>query len=99
TGDSPTSVAAGDLDADGDTDLVTGYSDKVGVLLGNGAGSFSAAGSYAAGWYPAAVALGDFTGDGKVDVATANSYWNDLSVLAGRGDGTLAPPVHFAVGS
>ena len=43
--------------------------------------------------------LGDFTGDGKVDVATASSYSNDLSVLPGRGDGTLSPWLNFPVGS
>jgi hypothetical protein len=102
TGGYSRSVAAADLDADGDIDLVTGNmaSDKVGVLLGNGAGSFSAAVKYAAGWYSAAVALGDFTGDGHVDVAAANYYqFSNLSVLPGRGDGTFSPWMNFAVGS
>jgi hypothetical protein len=92
-------VAAGDLDADGDLDLVTGSigSDKVGVSLNNGAGGFGAVGHYSAGGNPAAVALGDFTGDGKLDVAAGNEY-NTLSVLPGRGDGMLSLWINFGVG-
>jgi hypothetical protein len=94
-GDLAVSVAAGDLDADGDTDLVTGneYGNTVRVLLGDGSGNFSAGRNYAAGGYPAALVLGDFTGDGKVDVATT------YSVLRGGGDGTLAPWLTFATNS
>jgi FG-GAP-like repeat len=65
TGDDSVSVTAGDLNADGDTDLVTANfnGDNVNVLLGDGAGSFSAARNYATGRSPAAVGLGDFSGD------------------------------------
>ena len=44
----------------------------VGVLLGNGDGTFSAARSYpAGGWFASAVALGDVNRDGKLDVVVA----------------------------
>jgi hypothetical protein len=107
TGESSFSVAAGDLDADGDIDLVTTNLDgkNVGVLLGNGFGSFTSGGNYPTSGSFASVVLGDFTGDGKVDVATTNVfsvsgiYTYHLSVLYGRGDGTLSPAVNFAVGS
>jgi hypothetical protein len=90
------SVAAADLDADGDTDLVTaGYGGNNSVLLGNGTGSFTVAGHY--GGSPRAVVLGDFTGDGRIDLATANL--GTLSVLYGGGDGTFSSPVNSAVGS
>ena len=89
------SVAAADLDADGDTDLVTaGYGT---VLLGDGTGSFTVAGHYDTGGDPCAVVLGDFTGDGRIDLATANG--DSLSVRHGGGDGTFSSPVNSAVHS
>src|SRR5262249_942235 len=97
TGYSSFSVTAGDLDADGATDLVTAnfiYGDNVSVLLGDGSGSFVAAGNYATGGASASVVLGDFTGDGKVDVATANSDSGSLSVLYGYGNGTFSSAVN-----
>jgi hypothetical protein len=92
-------VAVGDLDADGDTDLVSAdFSGKsVGVLLGNGDSSFNSSGNYATVDSPGRVVLGDFTGDGKIDIATANDS-DSLSVLYGGGDGTFSYPVNFAVG-
>lgn len=89
-------VAAGDLDADGDIDLVkaSAGATKLHVLLGDGAGGFSAPTSYdsAGGW---SLILGDFTGDGNLDVA--HSITQNLSVFPGQGDGTLAPRMDFAV--
>jgi hypothetical protein len=35
------------------------------------------------------VAVGDFNGDGKLDLAVANNGSNTLTVLTGKGDGTL----------
>jgi Calx-beta domain/FG-GAP-like repeat len=96
---SPRSVAAADLDGDGDTDLVTANEiNKVSVLLGNGSGGFSAATQYIADWYATGIVLGDFTGDGHVDVATSNTFSSSLTVLPGEGDGTFSAPVSSAVG-
>ena len=44
----------------------------VGVLLGNGDGTFQAASTYADNYYPAFIAVGDFNGDGRADLAVAN---------------------------
>ena len=69
------SMAAGDVDGDGDVDLVAASGYDVRVRLGNGLGGFESppgGQSYAAGNRPISVVLGDFNRDGVLDVATAN---------------------------
>ena len=101
----PQSVAVGDFNGDGKPDLVTANyaGDNVTVLLGDGAGGFTAApGSpFAAGTTPASVAVGDFNGDGKPDLVTANTGGNNVTILLGDGAGGFspAPGNPFAVGS
>jgi hypothetical protein len=89
--DNPAPVAAADLDADGDTDLVV--MDR--VLLGDGTGRFSV-GGYAAGTY-GAVLLGDFTGDGNLDVAQAD--WGTVTIRRGQGNGAFSAAEIFAAHS
>ena len=55
---------------------------NVSILLGDGAGNFSAATDFAAGDNPHSVAVGDFNGDGKQDLAVANGTSSDnVSIL------------------
>jgi len=102
----PFSLALGDMNHDGLLDAVvagtTTYgSDYVAVLLGHADGAFSLGSSTGLGQYglggSESVALGDFNGDGKLDVATTAG--DAVAVLAGNGDGTLAPPTYFATGA
>ena len=46
---------------------------------------------------PFSVAIGDLNGDGKLDVATANGFAT-VSVLLGKGDGTLGGKVDYGTG-
>ena len=88
----PFSVAVGDLNGDGKPDIVAANTSPgtVGVLLGNGDGTFAAHVDYGCGKKPFAVALGDLDGDRNLDIVTANHDSNTVSVLFGRGDGTFA---------
>jgi uncharacterized protein (DUF2141 family) len=100
----PQSVAVGDFNGDGKLDLVTANQggDNVTVLLGDGAGKFTAASvsSFKVGKEPVSVAVGDFNGDGKLDLAIANRKDNTVTVLLGDGKGgfTEAPGSPFPVG-
>ncbi|MBL0193710.1 MAG: VCBS repeat-containing protein [Myxococcales bacterium] len=97
TGGSPSSVALGDVDGDGNLDLVVAneYSDAVSVLVNGGTGTFATPVDYPTGTLPSSVALGDVDGDGKLDLVVANSGGNTVSVLVNSGTGTFAPKVDY----
>src|SRR5439155_8281344 len=73
-GTSPFSIAIGDFNGDGQSDLaITNFSSSnVSILLSTGSGAFGAAASYPVGTNPRQVAVGDFNGDGLVDLAVVN---------------------------
>jgi len=87
---SPVAIAAGDLNGDGNVDLVVACSGTVSVLLGTGTGTFAPAVTYPVGT-PTALVLADFNGDGKLDVAVTDGPGGTVNLLLGNGDGTLQP--------
>ena len=96
----PAGVALGDLNGDGNLDVVTGITfggDTVSVLLGNGDGTLQSYIAYSVGPDPRWVKFGDLNRDGKPDVITVAAY-GLVSVLLGNGDGTLQPPVSYQTG-
>lgn len=107
-----TSVAVADVNNDGLPDLLvvnncaSGGSSgcrngSVGVLLGNGDGTFNKATTYPAGFFPISVAVADVNGDGKPDVVVTNDQGNgngSVGVLLGNGDGTFASVVNYPSG-
>lgn len=113
----PQSIATGDVNGDGRPDIVVAnfvscvngcVTSYVGVLLGNGDGTFQVAVPYAAGIFASAVALADVNGDGKLDIVVANECQtapnpncettSAVSILMGNGDGTFQPPVSYGTG-
>jgi hypothetical protein len=110
-------IEAGDLNGDGKPDLVVLTCIKtypgciahsmVGVLLGNGDGTFQPVAGYDAGGYSAeSLALADVNGDGKLDIVVSNCgseadcFGHGLvGVLLGNGDGTFQPVVTYEVGA
>lgn len=89
----PAFAAAGDLDGDGDQDLIGsgGWATVAAPirLQNDGAGRFTAVGP-ALSVYPAPIALGDIDGDGDLDVAIGGGYfgWPIPGMLL-RNDGPL----------
>jgi regulation of enolase protein 1 (concanavalin A-like superfamily) len=85
---------------------------RVGVLLGNGNGRFKRAVYHETGVAGAVtVVVGDFNQDGLLDVATGNRsveyrdltcttslhYWDTVTIMPGRGNGSFARPRSFAL--
>jgi len=112
-------VAVADLNGDGRPDLVVpnacsisvGCSDSepIGVLLGNGDGTFQPALTYSSGgvtsYVLGSVAIADVNRDGKPDVVVTNACGSNsncatgsVGVLLGNGDGTFQPAVTYGSG-
>jgi hypothetical protein len=96
-------LVSGDLDGNGMADIVGTDSTaaKFSVWLVHSDGTLAAPVSYTLpGSNAEGAVIADVNGDGKLDVvvATVDSSFNEqISVLTGKGDGTLNPPQSFAV--
>lgn len=101
TSQSPTAVVAGDLDLDGDPDLVItgrGADGLIYVML-NDEGVFGTPVSYEIGAQTDDVAIGDVDGDGLPDLVVAiRSLRGRLGVLLGRGTGSFEEPIELRLG-
>jgi len=100
-GNSPLSVAIGDVNGDSKADLAVAKNGNnfVSVFINNGDGTFAANVDYITGTAPISVAIGDVNGDGKADLATANFDSASVSVFLNNGDGTFAAKVDYTTGT
>ena len=93
-GSEPSSVAVGDFDGNGVSDLaIANYgAGTLTILIGNGDGTFTQAANspITTGVGSISVAVGDFNGDGIPDLAVANYGENTVTILLGSGNGTFA---------
>lgn len=108
-GINPSSLPFGDLDGDGDPDLITAHDQagkkpdplksSIAVFLNDGAGRFTEPSFYPAGARNTAVETADFNSDGQLDVVVGDRFRNhSVSVLLGDGTGSLAAPTRALIG-
>jgi FG-GAP-like repeat len=88
----------GDLDGDGDLDLIAGHTnDGIQVFLTGPGRSFAPQPIVSLSGQPGHLACADVDGDGVLDVL-ASVYGPGVAVLRGNGDGSLQAPAFWAVG-
>ena len=75
-------VTFGDVNGDGNLDVVEAFPAAVGVLLGHGNGEFDMPLFYEAGGVQRSIALADVNNDGRLDIAVNEGP--NASVLFGR---------------
>lgn len=87
----PISMAVGDVDNDGDLDVVIAdsVSSDIVVLLGNGAGALAPQPRFTGLSASTALVLTDLDSNGILDLATASAGFAGLSVFTGDGNGSL----------
>lgn len=108
SGADPIDLQTGDIDGDGNLDLIysNSFSDRISVIRNtssSGAISFSSPVTFNTGTLPIGIATGDINGDGKIDVVVANGYAANFSVFRNTAtsgsitSGSFAAAVSFGV--
>ncbi|MBN2103141.1 VCBS repeat-containing protein, partial [bacterium] len=85
-------VHGGDVDGDGDHDLITvnSITNKIKVLTNQGNGSFVVSQTYQSEHWLNSVAVADFTGDGYLDFCVANYDTSTVTIYKGYGNGIFS---------
>ncbi len=100
TNDSPEFGTVGDVDGDGDLDMVTAVKGKVYVLRNNGNGTLQSPITHASGSESVGVVTAYVNADTLIDIIVTNRLGvGTISVLLGTGGGGFGAPTSFAVGT
>jgi hypothetical protein len=99
SGSNPRAVCAGDIDDDGDNDLLVSNSstNDISRLLNNGDSTFSLPTTYNVGAHPYDIKLSDVDGDGNLDVITSNQNTSSVSVLLNNGSGEFSLDTTYGI--
>ena len=89
----PYHITTGDMDGDGNIDIVTGGSMGIVTFYGNGDGTFADADVYYFAKSVLDVAVADFDNDGLLDIATSHAVLDSVGIHINNGDSTYTS--HF----
>jgi hypothetical protein len=92
----PVAITSGDLNNDGDVDIVVVGSDQVVIGTNQSTRSFDDTAQYDIGENASDVELADFNGDGYLDIVAGSEDGASFSVLINEGDGTFAAAVEYS---
>ncbi|CAF0744124.1 unnamed protein product [Rotaria sp. Silwood1] len=102
-GSQPHTVAIGDLNNDGLSDIVVANygTDNVGILLGLGDGVFDTVTIYSTGVgsAPYSVSVADFNNDNQLDIVVTNSETDNIAILFGYGNGSFVIGETYSTGA
>jgi hypothetical protein len=103
SGSSPWSVAVGDLNDDGQTDIAVANSGKsnIDLFIGYSNGSFITQQTILTPFssLPISVAVADFNDDGRLDITVANFWTNNIGIFLGDGNGTFSSQTTYDTGA
>lgn len=89
-------LAAGDVDGDGNVDLILTFGNGVTTLRGNGDGTFSTQRD-TIGITANVISVADFNQDGRADILATTTFGNTSVEAFGQADGTFSAPVVLGV--
>ncbi|OUJ69801.1 hypothetical protein BXP70_26190 [Hymenobacter crusticola] len=100
TGISPHGITLGDVDGDGDLDLLTAtYGNSVIVRFNNGSGRFTDGQTLMVGTGPIGITTADVDNDGDLDLLASVASSNSVAVRLNDGTGAFSGSVNVPVGS
>ena len=95
----PRAIVVGDFNNDTRQDLAIANSEtnNVGILFGNGDGTFQIIITYSTGFYshPDSIIAGDLNNDHWLDIIVADSTSDNIIILLGTRNGTFAQPISY----
>jgi hypothetical protein len=100
TGSDPSAIAVADFNHDNQLDLAVANSEtnNVGILFGNGDGTFTGVVTYSAGFqsHPDSIIVGDVNHDHWLDIIVADSTSDNVVLLLGYENGTFGGVISYS---